>query len=79
MEEVLARQPTDGRGFLLETSVLDRLTGPLCDAITGRDDGKTTLIALERANLVLVPLDDKRQWYRYHHLFADVLGAHREG
>jgi LuxR family maltose regulon positive regulatory protein len=76
VEEVLARQSTDVRRFLLETCVLDRLTGPLCDAITGRDDGRATLIALERANLFLVPLDDKRQWYRYHHLFADVLRAH---
>jgi LuxR family maltose regulon positive regulatory protein len=76
VEEVLARQSTDVRRFLLQTCVLDRLTGPLCDAITGRDDGKATLVALERANLFLVPLDDKRQWYRYHHLFADVLRAH---
>jgi LuxR family transcriptional regulator, maltose regulon positive regulatory protein len=76
VEEVLGRQSTDIRRFLLETSVLDRLTGSLCDAITGRDDGKATLVALERANLFLVPLDDKRQWYRYHHLFADVLRAH---
>ena len=76
VEEVLARQSADVRRFLLETSVLEQLTGPLCDAITGREDGKATLVALERANLFLVPLDDKRQWYRYHHLFADVLRAH---
>jgi LuxR family maltose regulon positive regulatory protein len=76
VEEVLARQSIDVRQFLLNTSVLDRLTGPLCDALTGRDNGKATLVALERANLFLVPLDDKRQWYRYHHLFADVLRAH---
>ena len=75
-EEVLARQPSDVRDFLLRTSVLDRLTGPLCDAVTGRDGGKATLVALERANLFLVPLDDRRQWYRYHHLFGDVLFAH---
>jgi LuxR family maltose regulon positive regulatory protein len=56
--------------------VLDRLSGPLCDAVTGRDDGNGTLNALERGNLFVVPLDDKRQWYRYHHLFADVLRAH---
>src|SRR5205823_2876514 len=49
--------------------------GPLCDAVTGRDDGKATLEALERANLFVVPLDDRRRWYRYHHLFADVLRA----
>ncbi|MDF2977145.1 MAG: ATP-dependent transcriptional regulator, MalT-like, LuxR family [Actinomycetospora sp.] len=75
-EEVLARLPDATRDFLLETSVLERLTGPLCDAVTGRDDGRGTLVALERANLFLVPLDDRRQWYRYHHLFADVLRAH---
>jgi len=75
-EEVLARQPADVRDFLLETSVLERLSGPLCDAVTGRDDGRATLVALERANLFVVPLDDRRQWYRYHHLFADVLRAH---
>jgi LuxR family maltose regulon positive regulatory protein len=75
-EEVLARQPADVRDFLLRTSILERLAGPLCDAVTGRDGGKATLIALERANLFLVPLDDRRQWYRYHHLFADVLHAH---
>ena len=75
-EEVLSRQPADVRDFLLETSILERLTGPLCDAVTGRTAGKATLIALERANLFLVPLDDRRRWYRYHHLFADVLQAH---
>ncbi len=75
-EEVLARQPTDVRDFLLTTSLLERLSGPLCDAVTGRAGGKGTLAALERANLFLVPLDDKRQWYRYHHLFAEVLQAH---
>jgi LuxR family maltose regulon positive regulatory protein len=75
-EEVLARQPSDVRQFLLQTSILERLTGPLCDAVTGRRDSKATLVALERANMFVVPLDDKRQWYRYHHLFADVLRAH---
>src|SRR5205085_4991003 len=75
-EEVLTRQPTDVRDFLLRTSVLERLTGPLCDAVTGRDGGRATLVALERANLFVVPLDDRRQWYRYHHLFADMLRAH---
>ena len=75
-EEVLARQPDGVRDFLLETSVLERLSGPLCDAVTGRDDGAAVLVALDRANLFLVPLDDRRQWYRYHHLFADVLRAH---
>ncbi|WP_448624350.1 LuxR C-terminal-related transcriptional regulator [Geodermatophilus sp. URMC 64] len=76
VDEVLARQPERIRGFLLQTSILGRLTGPLCDAVTGRDDGKAMLAALERGNLFLVPLDDRRRWYRYHHLFADVLQAH---
>ncbi len=75
-EEVLGRQPAEVRDFLLKTSLLDRLTGPLCDAVTGREGGRATLVALERANLFLVPLDDRREWYRYHHLFADVLQAH---
>ncbi len=75
-DEVLTRQSVGVREFLLKTSILDRLTGPLCDAVTGQDGGKATLVALERANLFLVPLDDRRQWYRYHHLFADVLHAH---
>ena len=72
-DEVLDRQPVALRRFLLETSVLERLSGPLCDAVTGREDGASTLVALERKNLLMVPLDDRRQWYRYHHLFADVL------
>ncbi len=75
-DEVLDRQPADVRTFLLETSVLSRLTGPLCDAVTGRTDGRTMLPALDRQNLFLVPLDDHRRWYRYHHLFGDVLQAH---
>ena len=75
VEEVLERQPELERSFLLQTSVLDRLSGPLCDAVTGQDDGKGMLETLERGNLFVVPLDDKRQWYRYHHLFADVLQA----
>ncbi len=75
-EEVLGRQPAEVRDFLLKTSMLDRLTGPLCDAVTGREGGRATLVALERANLFLVPLDGRREWYRYHHLFADVLQAH---
>ena len=73
-EEVLARQPEHLQDFLLQTSVLDRLCGPLCDAVTGQQDAKAMLAALERANLFLVPLDDRRRWYRYHQLFADVLG-----
>ena len=74
--EVLQRQPERRSGrFLLQTSVLDRLTGALCDAVTGRTGGKATLEQLDRANLFVVPLDDRRDWYRYHHLFADVLRA----
>jgi LuxR family maltose regulon positive regulatory protein len=76
VEEVLQRQPERIRSFLLQTSILGRLTGPLCDAVTGRHDGRETLEALDRANLFLIPLDDRRRWYRYHHLFADVLQAH---
>ena len=74
-DEVLARLPADVRDFLLRTSVLTRLTGPLCDAVTGQGGGAALLVALDRANLFLVPLDDQRRWYRYHHLFADVLHA----
>jgi LuxR family maltose regulon positive regulatory protein len=58
---------------LLQSAVLDRLTGPFCDAVTGNDDGSEMLVALERANLLIVALDDRREWYRCHHLFADVL------
>jgi LuxR family maltose regulon positive regulatory protein len=75
-EEVLQRQPEQVRHFLLQTSILDRLSGPLCDAVTGQNGGKARLVALERGNLFLVPLDDRRRWYRYHQLFADVLKAH---
>ena len=74
-EEVLERQPEPVRAFLLETSVLDRLSGPLCDAVTGRTDGQAMLEAIERANLFLVPLDEVRGWWRYHQLFADLLRA----
>jgi LuxR family maltose regulon positive regulatory protein len=75
VEEVLHRQPEDVRRFLLRTSILSRVTGSLCDAVTGQDGGAAMLTALERSNLFLVPLDDHRRWYRYHHLFADVLHA----
>lgn len=75
IEEVLQRQPEAVRNFLLKTSILDRLSGSLCDAVTGHDGGKAMLHALDRGNLFLVPLDDGRRWYRYHHLFADVLRA----
>jgi LuxR family maltose regulon positive regulatory protein len=78
-EEVLERQPEDVRDFLMNTAVLARLTGSLCDAVTGGSGGAAMLEALDRANLFLVPLDDRRRWYRYHHLFGDVLRAHLLG
>ena len=62
-------------GFLLETSVLERLSGALYDAVTGRPGGQAMLERVERANLFLVPLDEVRGWWRYHHLFADLLRA----
>jgi LuxR family maltose regulon positive regulatory protein len=74
-EEVLGRLDPDVSEFLLRTSVLDRLTGPLCDSLTGRTDGQAMLDRLERSNLLIVPLDDERRWYRYHRLFADLLRA----
>ncbi len=74
-EEVLQRQSGEVQGFLLQTSVLGRLCGPLCDAVTGQGGGRAMLEALDRGNLFLVPLDDRRRWYRYHQLFADVLQA----
>lgn len=76
VEEVLQHQPEPARRFLLQTSVLDRLNGSLCEAVTGQEEGAARLEALERANLFVVPLDDRRQWYRYHHLFGQVLHAH---
>jgi LuxR family maltose regulon positive regulatory protein len=72
-EDVLAPLPDGTRQFLLQTSLLDRLCGPLGDAITGREDGQAMLETLERENLFLVPLDDNRHWFRYHRLFADFL------
>jgi len=78
VEEVLHRQPESVQAFLLRTSILDRLTGSLCDALilehqAGAGDGQAMLNRLERANLFVVPLDERHQWYRYHHLFADSL------
>jgi LuxR family maltose regulon positive regulatory protein len=75
MEEVLARQPERVQTFLLRTSILERMCGPLCDAVLLDPSipGQETLERLERANLFIVPLDNKRRWYRYHHLFADLL------
>jgi hypothetical protein len=74
-EEVLDRQPEPLRSFLLETSILERLSGPLGDAVTGRADSQELLEQAERANLFLHPLDEVRGWWRYHHLFADLLGV----
>ncbi|MBX3284052.1 MAG: helix-turn-helix transcriptional regulator [Actinobacteria bacterium] len=74
-DEVLERQPPEVRDFLLDTSVLGSFTAELCAAVTGQPDARATLDRLDRANLFLVPLDDRRTWYRYHHLFADVLRA----
>ncbi|NTU77935.1 MAG: helix-turn-helix transcriptional regulator [Chloroflexales bacterium] len=76
VEEVLQRQPEAVRSFLLQTAILDRLSGPLCDAVTDQTDGSARLEALHRGNFFVIPLDDTRQWYRYHHLFADVLATH---
>jgi LuxR family transcriptional regulator, maltose regulon positive regulatory protein len=74
-EEVLERQGEQLRVFLLETSVLDRLSGPVCDAVTGREGSQALLEEAERAGLFVIPLDEVRSWWRYHHLFADLLRA----
>ena len=74
-EEVLERQSQRVRAFLLQTSVLERLSSSLCDAVTGRTDSQALLEQVERANLFLMPLDEVRGWWRYHHLFADLLRA----
>ncbi len=78
VEEVLSRQPEDARLFLLRTSILSELVGPLCDAVTGRTDSAAVLVRMERANLFVTPLDDERRWYRYHHLFAECLRGRLE-
>ncbi len=75
VEEVLERQPGEVQAFLLWTSVLQRLCGALCDAVTGQGGSQAMLERLERANLFVVRLDDERRWYRYHHLFAELLRA----
>lgn len=74
-EEVLNQRPSGTLKFLLQTSILNRLCGPLCDAVTGSSDGEAMLVDLEHANLFLRPLDDVGKWYRYHHLFGQVLQA----
>ncbi len=75
VEEVLHGQSEEVRTFLLSTAILDRLNSSLCDTVTGRTDSQARLETLERTNLFVLPLDDQRHWYRYHHLFADVLHA----
>jgi len=72
-EEVLSRQPASVQSFLLSTSILERLNGALCDAVTGQQESQATLAALDQANLFVIPLDEERHWYRYHHLFVEVL------
>ncbi|MEZ4594244.1 MAG: LuxR C-terminal-related transcriptional regulator [Chloroflexota bacterium] len=74
--EVLEHQPDPIRHFLLQTSILNQLSGPLCTAVTGLANSSSLLETLERTNLFVISLDDKRRWYRYHHLFADMLHAH---
>lgn len=73
IEEVLNQQSKQIQDFLVQTSILNRLSGPLCDFVTGQKNGQEILVDLERANLFILPLDNKRCWYRYHHLFADLL------
>jgi LuxR family maltose regulon positive regulatory protein len=75
LEEILANQSEETTAFLLQTSILDRLTGSLCDELTGRSDGGEVLDRLERSNMLLFPLDQDRLWYRYHQLFAELLRA----
>jgi len=73
VEEVLSRQLVEVQRFLLQTSILDRLNAPLCDAVTDRADSRAMLNTLERANLFILPLDNRREWFRYHHLFSELL------
>ena len=75
-EEILQQQPEPVRTFLLRTSVLRRMNGALCDAVTGQKDGEQMLLELERRNLFIVPLDDERHWYRFHQLLSDLLLIH---
>ena len=75
LEEVLERQPDHLKSFLLGTSILDHMTAPLCDAVLGTRDAAGSLEDLARSNAFVVSLDDHREWYRYHHLFSDLLRA----
>jgi LuxR family maltose regulon positive regulatory protein len=77
VEEVFQQQSPELQEFLLKTSILERLTAPLCNAVTGRDDAQQVLAGLDQANLFLMRLDESRQWYRYHRLFRDLLRAQR--
>jgi LuxR family maltose regulon positive regulatory protein len=77
-DEVLSEQPAEVQAFLHQTAILDRLTAELCDAVTGREDSKEILPLLEENNLFLLPLDEQREWYRFHHLFLDYLRASLE-
>ncbi len=79
VEEVLDRQTDDIQDFLLMTSILERMTPPLCDAILNRDDSRVILKKLDQSNLFLIALDDERNWYRYHQLFADLLRDRLKG
>src|SRR6185295_3030643 len=72
-EEVLSAQEPQARAFLVDTCVLDRFCAPLCDAVRGDERSKRLLSEIERANLFLVPLDERREWFRYHHVFREVL------
>jgi LuxR family maltose regulon positive regulatory protein len=75
LEEVLQRQPDDVREFLLKTSILKRMNSGLCEAVTGCQDGRVILQSLHRENIFVIPLDNEAKWFRYHHLFADLLSA----
>ncbi len=77
-EQVLSQQPAEIQRFLLQTSILDKFSSELCNAVTGRDDGRSRLNQLFKTNLFLIPLDDEQEWYRYHHLFADLLRARQQ-
>ncbi|NIP44593.1 MAG: tetratricopeptide repeat protein, partial [candidate division Zixibacteria bacterium] len=73
VEEILDQQPKHIQDFLTRTAILDRFTGPLCASLTGQENCQETLERLDHANLFIVPLDEERRWYRYHHMFADIL------
>lgn len=78
IDEVLLRVPAETRQFMYSTAILDRLCAALCEAVTGNQNARAILTQIEKANLFLIPLDDQRVWYRYHHLFADSLATELE-